>query len=138
RVLFRSCHVSAAGDNNAIMAQLLMLGNNAVNFMGRYAYVGEGEHGFQAVTVAERDEPQAVIGSRLQELAYPSKFASHVKRGRRLTEAFHHAGNDIRSLQLRGEYLYTANGTRGLEIFDVAQIDNKGFSERVVTAPVSP
>src|SRR5207248_9621946 len=95
------CHVSAANDNNAIMAQLLMLGTNFVNFMGRYAYVGEGEHGFEAVTVTERDEPQAVIGSYLHKLAYPSKFNSHVKGGRELKEAYHHGGNNILSLQLR-------------------------------------
>ena len=39
---------------------------------------------------------------------------------------------------LRGEYLYTANGPGGFEVFDVANIDQKGFSERIVTAPVSP
>ncbi len=33
------CHLSAAGDNNAIMAQLLMLGTNFVNFVG-YQRVG--------------------------------------------------------------------------------------------------
>jgi len=132
------CHVSRAGDNNAIMAQLLMLGTNFVNFMGRYVYLGEGGRGFEAVTVAERDEPQAVIGSYLHKLAYPSRFDAHVRRNRELKEAYGHRGNNILSLQLRGEYLYTANGPAGLEIFDVAQIDNKGFSERIVSAPVSP
>ena len=39
---------------------------------------------------------------------------------------------------MRGEYLYTANGADGFEVFDVANIDQKGFSERIVTAPVSP
>jgi hypothetical protein len=39
---------------------------------------------------------------------------------------------------LRGEYLYTANGAGGFEVFDVANIDQKGFSERIVSAPVSP
>ena len=39
---------------------------------------------------------------------------------------------------LRGEYLYTANGPGGFEVFDVANIDQKGFSERIVSAPVSP
>ncbi len=39
---------------------------------------------------------------------------------------------------MRGEYLYTANGPDGFEVFDVANIDQKGFSERIVTAPVSP
>ena len=65
------CHVSAANDNNAIMAQLLMQGTNFVNFIGRYCWVAAGEHGFEAVVVTERDEPQAVIGSTLHELAYP-------------------------------------------------------------------
>jgi hypothetical protein len=41
-------------------------------------------------------------------------------------------------LQLRGEYLYTAKGTSGVEVYDVANIDNKANSERVITAPVSP
>src|SRR5437763_11674671 len=64
------CHLSAAGDNNAIMAQLLLQGTNAVNFIGRFAWVACGDDGLQAVAVTERDEPQAVIGSRLHELAY--------------------------------------------------------------------
>ena len=42
------------------------------------------------------------------------------------------------SIQLRGEYLYTANGEDGFEVYDVANVDNKDFSERIVTAPVSP
>jgi len=43
------CHVAESGDNNAWMAQLLMQGTGLVNFIGRYAYVGEGHHGFEAV-----------------------------------------------------------------------------------------
>jgi hypothetical protein len=132
------CHLSSAGDNNAVMAQLMMLGTNFVNFMGRYIYVGEGRAGFQAVTVAERDEPQAIIGSSLHKLAYPTNFRNHEANKRQLTEAYDHGGDNIRSLQMRGEYLYAANGPSGLEIYDVAQIDNKGSSERIVTAPVSP
>ena len=69
------CHVSRDNDNNAWMAQLLLQGTNFVNFLGRYAYVGEGRHGFEAVAVTEHDEPQAVIGSYLQKLAYPENFA---------------------------------------------------------------
>ncbi len=41
-------------------------------------------------------------------------------------------------MERRGEYLYTAGGKGGLRVFDVANVDNKGFSERIVTAPVSP
>ena len=44
-----------------------------MNLIGRYAYVGEGGHGFAVVVVTEREEPQAVIGSRLPELAYPKE-----------------------------------------------------------------
>ena len=131
------CHVSKAGDNNAWMATLLMQGTGFVNFIGRYAYVGEEHHGFEAVVVTERDEPQAVIGSRLHEMAYPKEYAAHQARGGLLQEAYHHHG-DVVSLQLRGEYLFAAQGKDGLRIYDVAQVDHKGFSERMVSAPVSP
>jgi hypothetical protein len=131
------CHVSEANDNNAWLAQLLMHGTGLVNFIGRYAYVGEEHHGFEAVAVTERDEPQAVLGSRLHELAYPDRYRAHKARGDRLKEAYHHGGNVV-SLQLRGEYLFAAQGKDGLRIYDVAQIDHKGFSERMVSAPVSP
>ena len=118
------------------MAQLLLEGTNFVNFFGRYVYVGEGRHGFQAVAVTEHDEPQAVIGSYLQKLAYPEDYAKY-QRTKVLNEGYGHEGN-IFSLQLRGEYLYTAKGPDGVEIYDVANIDNKANSERVITAPVSP
>jgi hypothetical protein len=130
------CHVSRENDNNAWMAQLLLQGTNFVNFFGRYVYVGEERHGFEAVAVTEHDEPQAVIGSYLHKLAYPENFARHEKT-KQLTEAYEHGGN-ILSVQQRGEYLYTAKGRDGVEIYDIANIDNKGFAERIVTAPVSP
>ena len=131
------CHLAKTGDNNAWMAELLMHGTGFVNFIGRYAYVGEERHGFEAVAVSEHDEPQAVIGSRLHELAYPKEFAAHKAAGGKLREAYHHAG-EVVSLQLRGEYLFAAQGKGGLRIYDVAQVDHKGFSERIVSAPVSP
>jgi hypothetical protein len=130
------CHVSRANDNNAWMAQLLLQGTNLVNFLGRYAYVGEEKHGFEAVAVTEHEEPQAVIGSYLQKLAFPENYARHQKT-KQLTEAYEHGGNTL-SLQLRGEYLYAARGRGGVAIYDVANVDNKGFPERMVSAPVSP
>ena len=36
------CHVSEAGNNNAVMSQLLLLGTNFVNFMGRFVFVATG------------------------------------------------------------------------------------------------
>ena len=141
------CHLSKNDDNNAIMAQLLMQGTNYVNFIGRYCWVAAGEHGLAAVVVTERDEPQAVIGSSLHQLAYPEHFAST----RSAADAWNMPTStpagmsasgicnpEILSLQARGEFLYAACGEAGLRIFDIAFIDHKGFSERIVTAPVSP
>ena len=41
-------------------------------------------------------------------------------------------------MQIRGEYLYAAMGKGGFRIYDIANIDNKNFSEKITTAPVSP
>lgn len=133
------CHVSEAGDNNAWMAQLLTQGTGFVNFMGRFAWVGLGGEGLEAVAVTEWEEPQAVIGSYLHRLAYPDFFRRHQERKQELKESYHHHGRgEVRSLQLRGEYLFTAQGPAGFEVYDVANVDNKDVSERIVTAPVSP
>jgi hypothetical protein len=131
------CHVSAANDNNAWMAQLLLQGTNFMNFMGRYVYVATGKGGLQAIAVAEHDEPEAIYGSDLQRIAYPDNYRKFVGRHRQLAAAAEHAGN-ILDIQTRGEYAYAANGPGGLRVYDIANIDNKGFSERVVTSPVSP
>jgi hypothetical protein len=132
------CHVSSRGDNNAVMAQLLLQGTNFVNFMGRFVYVATGRGGLDAVAVTEKDEPQAVIGSDLHRLAYPSEYDAFVKGGRKLTEANHHGSSNALSVQQRGEYIYIADGDGGFRVFDVAQLNQKGFSQKVVTAPVSP
>jgi hypothetical protein len=133
------CHVAKANDNNAWLASLLGFGTGTVNFFGRYAYVGEGKGGLDAVVWTEQDEPQAALGSHLQKLAYPDDYQKHVEDNHGiLQEAEHKDANEILDLQLRGEYLYTANGANGFEVFDVANIDQKGFSERISTAPVSP
>ncbi|MCB0338374.1 MAG: hypothetical protein KDD53_02165 [Bdellovibrionales bacterium] len=134
------CHVSEANDNNAIMAQLLLFGTNFVNFMGYHAYVATGEEGLEAIQVTEWDEPQAVIGSYLQRYAYPDWYAKHQELKQELQEshAHHGVGGVTNTIQLRGEYLYTTAGEGGFRVYDVANIANKGFSERIVTAPFSP
>ncbi|HND63101.1 MAG TPA: hypothetical protein PLB90_16600, partial [Opitutaceae bacterium] len=133
------CHLSQAGDNNAWMTQLLGFGTGTTNFFGRYAWVGAGKGGFNAVVWTEQEEPQAAYGSHLQHLAYPDNYRRHVEENHGvLREAHHHGGTEILDLALRGEYLYTANGAGGFEVFDVANIDNKAYSERIVSAPVSP
>jgi hypothetical protein len=131
------CHLSADGNNNAIMAQLLMYGTNFVNFVGYHAYVG-GEGEISAVRVTEWDEPQAVIGSYLHKYAYPDWFAKHERLGRELQTASRHEAGVAQCLQLRGEYLYVAEGDRGMRVYDVASIGNKGVSQGLITAPFSP
>ena len=134
------------------MAQLLMQGTNYVNFIGRYCWVAAGEHGFEGVIVTEREEPQAVIGSTLHELAFPDDYAKHVEEeDRELKEAHEHPGKDVSQRLLRPfnkpEVLAGAGPRRvslrrlrqgGLRVFDIAFIDDKAFSERITTAPVSP
>jgi hypothetical protein len=131
------CHVSAANDNNAWMAQLLLQGTNFMNFMGRYVYVATGSKGFQAIAVAEHDEPEAIYGGDLQRVAYPDNFSKFVAHNRQLEAVAGHEGT-VLDIQARGEYAYAATGKGGLRIYDIANIDNKGFSEKITTAPVSP
>ena len=155
------CHVSKANDNNAIMAQLLLTGTNFVNFVGMNAYVGL-DGGIEAVRVTEFGEPQAVFGSYLHKYAYPDFYRQHVeKNGRELInwirgkifdskgsgetdprEDIHNVHQDAsgaaRCIQHRGEYLFVAEGKGGFRAYDIANIGNKGVSEKIVRAPFSP
>jgi len=112
-------------------------GTNFMNFMGRYIYVATGNRGFEAITVAEHDEPEAIYGSDLQRIAYPANYKKFVKEDRQLHAQAEHAGN-VLDIQQRGEYAYAATGKGGLRVYDIANIDNKNFSEKMTTAPVSP
>jgi hypothetical protein len=155
------CHLSENDDNNAIMAQLLLLGTNYVNFVGMHAWTGL-EGGFSAIRVTEWDEPQAVLGSYLHRYAYPDYWRMHVEDNNRElrnwnrgitfdsnfsgeTKAFeqfvntHEGTRDrVNCLQLRGEYMFVAEGSGGFRVYDVASIANKGLSERILSAPFSP
>lgn len=132
------CHVSANGDNNAIMAQLLLQGTNFVNFIGGYALVGEEGH-VEGVNVTELDEPQAVVGSYLQRMAYPDFYRQHEARDRQLREAYGiDSDGPAQCLQMRGEYVYVAEGEGGFRVYDAASLPNKGFSQRIIRAPFSP
>jgi hypothetical protein len=135
------CHVAAGGRNNAWMANVLLQGTNFMNFMGHNVWVADGKEGFEGVAVAERDEPPAIVGSSLHKLAYPDDYAAHRKRALQLPHAHHHPagrGETVLDVQQRGEYLYAALGAGGFRAYDISNIDNKDFSERIVTAPVSP
>tara|TARA_R110000782_G_scaffold78293_5_gene156057 strand:- start:33963 stop:38012 length:4050 start_codon:yes stop_codon:yes gene_type:complete len=155
------CHLSERDDNNAILAQTLLLGTNYVNFVGLNAWTGL-EDGFEAVRVTEWDEPQAVIGSYLQKYAYPDYWRMHVEDNKRElknwvrgkyfdgkasgeTRAIEEFRNIVQGtkdrvgcLQLRGEYMFVAEGRGGFRAYDVASVANKGFSEAITSAPFSP
>ena len=131
------CHLSEKGDNNAIMAQLLLLGTNYINLVGYNAWLGE-QSGVEAVRVTEWEEPQAVVGSYLHKYAYPDYYKEHLDHGRELQEAYSHGGSETRCVQLRGEYLFTAAGSDGFRVYDVASIANKDVSEKILTGPFSP
>jgi len=152
------CHLSAQDDNNAIMAQVMLLGTNYVNFLGLNAWTGL-EGGFGAIRVTEWDEPQAVIGSYLQKYAYPDFWRMHVEDNKRELKNWvrgktfdkHLSGETdpveefrniyqgtpgaVGCLQLRGEYLFAAQGKGGFHVYDVASIANKGVSDRILTGP---
>ena len=156
------CHLSAEEDNNAIMAQLMLLGTNFVNFIGMHNYVGL-DKGLEAVRVTEWEEPQAVFGSYLQKYAYPDYYKAHVeqngrelinwKRGKifdkenkwsgetgaveEIANVHQKTGGQVGCIQNRGEYLYVAEGKGGFRVYDIASVANKGISERIITAPFS-
>ncbi|MDZ7644668.1 MAG: hypothetical protein U5K76_10865 [Woeseiaceae bacterium] len=131
-----SCHLAADGSNNSQMAQLLLYGTNFVNFVGFNAWLGL-EDAVMAAQVTEWDEPQAVIGSYLHRYAYPDRYRAHRDNDGLLTRAERHAGGPARCVQLRGEYLYAAEGADGLRVYDVASVANKGISQRILSAPFS-
>jgi hypothetical protein len=71
-------------------------------------------------------------------LAYPANYLEHEHAGKVLSTAHHQKGGEVLDLTLRGEYLYAACGPDGFVVYDVANIHNKGYSDPVSTAPVSP
>lgn len=131
------CHLSEVNDNNAIMAQLLGHGTKFMDLLGFNAWVG-GEGEISAIRVTEWDEPQAVVGSYLHRYAYPDWFAEHEQKGQELEEGYRHRAGIANCIQLRGEYVYVAEGSKGFRLYDAASVANKGFSQRIITAPFSP
>jgi len=131
------CHLSTANDNNAIMAQLLSQGTKFFDLMGFNAWVG-GESEISAIRVTEWEEPQAVLGSFLHKKAYPDWYKNHEARNKRLPEGYRIGSGPVSCIQLRGEYVYTAGGSDGMRVYDAANVANKGYSQRIISAPFSP
>ncbi len=130
------CHLSKDSENNAIFTQTLGLGTDFIDFIGYHAYVG-GSETVEAVQVTEWEEPQAVKGSYLQKYVYPDFYQQHLDNDQELEIGYNHSAGGINCMQLRGEYLYAAAGAKGMVVYDVASIANKGVSQRIITAPAS-
>ena len=130
------CHLAKEGDNNAIIAQTLGYGTQFINFAGLNAWIGT-EKGVTAVEVTEWDEPQAVIGSYLHRYAYPKWYSEHLGRDRELQRINALNGDVAGCVQMRGEYVFSAEGKRGMRVLDAASIANKGISQKLISAPFS-
>jgi len=130
------CHLSKDNDNNAIMTQTLGLGTQYIDFLGYYAWIGT-KKSVTGIQVTEWEEPQSVIGSYLQKYAYPDWYKAHLEGKKELKTGYSHGSGEVGCLQMRGEYLYTAEGENGLNIYDIASIANKGVSQRIISAPFS-
>ena len=88
--------------------------------------------------MTEWDEPQAVIGSYLHRYAYPDYYAPHVERTTASCKAARQADargdqhrqrgrRRSRCLQLRGEYMYVAEGSGGFRVYDIASDRQQGL-----------
>ncbi len=118
-----------AGDNNAWMAQLLMQGTGPrelhrplrLRRRGRARLRGgRGDRARRAAGGDRQPAPRARLPGRVPGAR--GRGAAAAARRPTTTAA------TCVSLQLRGEYLFAAQGTDGLRIYDVAQVDHKGFS----------
>ena len=127
-------------DNNAIMAQLLLLGTNFVNFVGYNAWVGEaGRHRGgtrHRVGRAAGGDRQLSARIRLSRLVHgaSSATADELQRGRtarQLGVAQLPAAARRVSVRRRGHSAACASTTS-------PSIANKDVSERIITAPFSP
>jgi len=131
------CHLSKANDNNAVISTLLGIGSNGANFIGDYAWVADQGSGVRAVRVTQGLEPQPVIGSHYYSVLYPEDFKKFVSGGRRLGTSYAHHAPKTRCVVARGEYLYSAEGSDGLKVYDIAAIDNKAVAQKIVLSPNS-
>ena len=154
------CHVSAANDNNAIMAQLLLQGTNFVNFVGLQRL---GRAGGRLRGGAGHRMGRAAGGDRLLSAALrlsrllPAARRAEPSRADQLDARRDASTATCRARPIRSSSSATSSrapaagsaacrfaanicsspkGEGGFRVYDVAAIANKGFSERIVTAPV--
>ena len=107
--------------------------------MGRYIYVADWQ---RKATKRCRRRTRRAAGDHRQRSAAACLSRTitkkHVARGPRIAGRLSPRSATCSMCRLRGEYLYAATGKGGFRVYDIANIDNKDFSERTITAPVSP
>ena len=134
------CHVSANGDNNAVMAQLLLHGTNFVNFMGRFVYVATGRRrrrgrGGDRDGRAAGGHRQRPAPARLSRASTPSTS----RRGRELHDGRASQLDERASASRCAASTSTSPMARAASRSSTSRRSiQKGFSEKIVSAPVSP
>ena len=150
--LCSDCHLSQQNDNNALMAQLLDARHELhelhrqvrLGRRGQSRIVRRPSHRTRRAANrhrqfdAQNGLPGLLQRSRGARATNSSTTTSIRASTSARTSSIRSKKSEILNLQHRGEYLYCACGEMGFRIFDIAFTDHKGFSERIVTAPVSP
>ena len=133
------CHISEAGDNNAVISQVLGLGAKAYDFLGRYAMVATGEKGIEAVQVASTaDFPSPIIGSNMHRITEPDAYREHFANDGCLDFSLRYDTQDARNIVKIGEWCLVADGSRGLRVMDIANIHNKDQAQRLLESTLAP
>ncbi len=110
----------------------MLHGTNFVNFVGYNAWVG-GENGIEAIQVTEWDEPASRDWQLSSKISVPTGTRIIRKPGAELRKLWPFQPGVANCLQLRGEYLFVAEGKGGFQAYDVASIANEGISQRIIT-----
>lgn len=134
------CHVSAAGDNNTKISQVLGLGVHSYDFVGRYAFIADSKKGLAAVQVtSSADFPNPVLGSNFHRILEPEDYKSHVVDNKReLKVARKHHSRNARSVICMHEWVFVADGPGGFKVYDIANVHNKDVANKIVSSGISP
>ena len=83
----------------------------------------------------ERNKRELV--RRTRGKAFDKKLSGETRALEPFINTVQNTGGTVGCLQNRGEYMFAAEGRGGFRVYDIANVGNKGVSERIVTAPFS-
>ena len=121
------------------MANVLLQGTNFMNFMGHNVWVADGRGGFEG---RRGRRARRAAGDHRQPPAQ-ARLSRRVRRRTR-SAAWRSSTRTIIPAKKCSTCSSAASTSTprwakgGFRIYDISNIDNKDFSERIVTAPVSP